>query len=70
MCSSDNLEPRIVELETRLAFQDDLLEQLNRIVSAQQISLDQCTRRLDAVERMVRRVRDARPGESDDTQPA
>jgi len=70
MCSSDNLEPRIVELETRLAFQDDLLEQLNRIVSAQQISLDQCIRRLDAVERMVRRVRDARPGESDDTQPA
>lgn len=34
-------EERMVELETKLAYQEDLLETLNSIVAAQQQQLDQ-----------------------------
>jgi len=34
------VEDRLIELETRVAFQDDLLHQLNEIVSRQSVELD------------------------------
>lgn len=34
------MEARLIELETKLAFQDDLLEALNRTVADQQQQLD------------------------------
>ncbi len=34
------MESRLNDLETRLAFQDDLLESLNRIVAEQQQQID------------------------------
>lgn len=34
------MESRLTNLEVKLAFQDDLLESLNRTVSAQQLQLD------------------------------
>lgn len=34
------MEDRLIELETRVAFQDDLLHQLNEIVSRQSVELD------------------------------
>lgn len=34
------MESRLNDLETRLAFQDDLLESLNRIVAQQQQQID------------------------------
>jgi len=37
---STDLEERITELESRNAFQDDLIEELNGIVSKQQLQLD------------------------------
>jgi SlyX protein len=34
------MEARLNELETKVAFQDDLVEELNRIVAAQQQQID------------------------------
>lgn len=34
------MDERLIELETRVAFQDDLLHQLNEIVSRQSVELD------------------------------
>lgn len=34
------MEARLNELESRVAFQDDLVEELNRIVAAQQQQID------------------------------
>ena len=33
------IEEQIIELETRLAFQEDQLDQLNRVISDQQLEL-------------------------------
>ena len=64
MCTPDSLEQRIIELETRLAFQDDLLEQLNQIVIAQQGCLNHCIQRLDSAELLLRQLRDERQSPS------
>lgn len=34
------METRLNELETKVAFQDDLVEELNRVVAAQQQQID------------------------------
>ena len=34
------MEARLNELETKVAFQDDLVEELNRVVAAQQLQID------------------------------
>ena len=34
------MDARLDELETKVAFQDDLVEELNRIVAAQQAQID------------------------------
>lgn len=34
------VEERLIELESRVAFQDDLLHQLNEVVSRQSVELD------------------------------
>lgn len=47
-------EELIVELQTKLAFQDDLLEELNKVVTEQQ---HQIMRMNDAVEALKRQVK-------------
>jgi SlyX protein len=42
--------PRLDEVESRLAFQDDLIESLNRVVARQDIELADLSRRLRALE--------------------
>ena len=42
--------PRLDELESRLAFQDDLIESLNRVVARQDLELADLARRLRALE--------------------
>jgi SlyX protein len=44
------LEERIIDLETRLAFQEDTIEQLNQELIAQQRQLELVLRRLEAAE--------------------
>jgi SlyX protein len=43
-------EQRITELEIRLALQDDLLDELNQIVSRQQLQIDQLSAALIALQ--------------------
>ncbi len=50
------MEDRIVELETRVAFQEDSLQQLNDIVTRQQDQIDLLTRQLQALAGQVRSI--------------
>ncbi len=54
-----NTEERLIELETRLAQQDDLLETLNRTVYRQQKRIDELETLCTALVRHVKDVRDA-----------
>ena len=44
------LQSRLVEAESRLAFQDDLIESLNAIVARQDRELERLQRRVQALE--------------------
>lgn len=44
------MEERVIELETRLGFQEHTLEQLNQVVIEQQRALDLLARRLERAE--------------------
>lgn len=44
-----SLDARVVELETRLAFQDDTLQALNDVVAAQQRQIDLLEMKLAAL---------------------
>ncbi|QLG89555.1 SlyX family protein [Chitinibacter bivalviorum] len=43
-------EQRLTELEIRLALQDDLLDELNQIISRQQLQIDQLGAALHALQ--------------------
>jgi SlyX protein len=47
-------ESRLIELETKAAFQDDLLEALNRTVADQQLQIDTLQRQLQLIYEQVR----------------
>lgn len=47
---------RLEELETRLAFQDDLIERLDGVVARQDRELLQLSQRLERLERRVREL--------------
>ena len=48
--SATDLQPRLDELESRLAFQDDLIERLNEVVSRQDRELAALMKRLADLE--------------------
>ena len=47
------LEQRLIELEIKASFADDLLEQLNAVVARQQQHIDRLQRELDELRRLV-----------------
>ena len=47
--NSTSLEQRIIELETRLSYQDHTIEQLNEVVTAQQRQIDRLEDGLRAI---------------------
>jgi len=49
----DALEARVTELETRIAFQEDLLNTLNDVIAAQDQQLVTVTRKLDALLKQI-----------------
>lgn len=53
--SIEALEQRIIELETRLSYQDHTIEQLNEVVTAQQ-------RQIDRLEAGLRGLREQQAG--------
>lgn len=54
--ASDALATRIIELETRLAFQDHTLEELDGVIISQQQQLDRLEADLDQVRRQLRQL--------------
>ncbi len=56
---SQQPEPRLDELESRLAFQDDLLEQLNRVVAKQDLQISDLGRRVRELERRLAELAEA-----------
>lgn len=47
------MEARVVELETRLAFQEDAIHHLNETVAAQQRQIDALTKTLEALKKRL-----------------
>lgn len=50
MSSPEDIRVRVEELESRLAFQDDLIESLNEVVARQDREIVSMTRRLHELE--------------------
>ncbi len=48
------MENRLIELETRLAFQDNSLQELNAVVVRQQREIDALTRELEMLKAQLR----------------
>ena len=63
---SDNLAERIVELENRLAFQEQTLEQLHEALYRQQRQLDELS---GTISRLQGRLREILPGQEGAGQP-
>jgi SlyX protein len=53
---------RVDEMESRLAFQDDLIESLNEVVARQDREILQLTQRLAALEAKIEDLEAAAPG--------
>ncbi len=49
-----DLAARMVEIETRVAFQDQAVQKLNEVVTRQQREIDRLTRELDALRERLR----------------
>lgn len=63
-------EERFIELESRLAHQDQLLNELNDVVTRQQAQIMQLDELCKSLVTRVRSIGDAMPaGNSDDEQP-
>jgi SlyX protein len=60
---SESLTTRIIELETRLAFQDQTLEELDGVIISQQQQLDRLESDLALVKRQLQKL----IGATDDT---
>ena len=60
--TENNLERRVEELETQLAFQDELHERLNDMVARQDKELRNLSQQVKALARRLEEVRDSAPG--------
>ena len=54
MSDADHLRERIEVLETRLTFQDEAIETLNKTITAQWLKIDTLTRQLEALSERLR----------------
>lgn len=66
---SDQLQARMDELETRLAFQDDTVQALNDVVADQQLELDRLRRALSLLARRQTDLAASLPGEAEGDEP-
>ncbi|SDS72419.1 SlyX protein [Halopseudomonas xinjiangensis] len=62
-------EQRLVDLEARLAFQDDTIQTLNDMVSRQQLELDKLNRALELLARRQADIAASIPMDSEDAPP-
>ncbi|TLX55822.1 hypothetical protein DN824_06790 [Stutzerimonas nosocomialis] len=64
-----NLESRLAELETRLAFQDDTIQALNDEIAAQQQRLERLKLQVAALAKRQEELQSALPPEGDEAPP-
>lgn len=66
---NQELEKRLVDLEGRLAFQDDTIQTLNDMVSRQQLELDKLSRAMELLARRQADLAASLPTEGDEPPP-
>ncbi|MBA1274445.1 SlyX family protein [Stutzerimonas azotifigens] len=64
-----NLESRIAELETRLAFQDDTIQSLNDEIAVQQQILERLRLQVAALAKRQDELQSALPSDGDEAPP-
>ena len=69
MSEVKTLGERIDLLETRLAFQDDTIETLNKAITEQWLKIDALTRQLDALGERLREAESRGPGAANEPPP-
>ena len=69
MSDFQNLSERIDVLETRLAFQDETIETLNKTITAQWQQIDALTRQLTALGERLSEAEAAAPGPANEPPP-
>lgn len=69
MSAESDLAARVVELETRLAFQDRTVQALNEVVTRQQHDLERLRRELEALKTRLRGLDPSPVGRREDEPP-
>jgi SlyX protein len=69
MSDPKTLSERIDALETRLTFQDETIETLNRTITAQWQQIDALTRQLASLSERLREAEAHAPGATDEPPP-
>ena len=63
------MEERVTELETKVAYQDELLEQLNQVIIEQQATIDKMQKDFSKLNDTVKNFGDPRIAEKDEDPP-
>lgn len=58
------MEERLIELETKTAFLDHTIEELNDVIVKQQLELDQMSKKMDRMNAQLRLITSAMPTEA------
>ena len=63
------MEERIVELETRISYQDHIIQELSDVVAAQQKEIDRLSGEVRAIRSLLQQVRPSRLRTPDEEDP-
>ena len=69
MSDARTLSERIDVLETRLTFQDETIETLNKTITAQWQQIDALTRQLEALSERLQEAESSAPGPANEPPP-
>lgn len=69
MNDDSNLLAHVIELETKLAFQDETIETLNAVVTRLQATVERLTQEMTALKAQLRSVAPTTGGQADEKPP-
>ena len=69
MSEANTLSERIDRLETRLAFQDETIETLNKTITEQWLKIDALTRQFEALRERLQEAESRVPGAANEPPP-